>query len=346
MVKFYIQSPSVSIPPGFNVNIDAGHTVLELKQTIEREHFASPPANDMRIIWRGRILEDAEVIESLQGNSDTENLRYHQVVGANTLEETVVHFVLSTPMNITQSPICNKQNNSSSIIAKGKSSAVSYEATNAGNTERRKGLAKATLPVVPLGNRFQYVLMNGQPYLMELDPNNNGLDWSKEAKESTATAAGTDGPAQQQQNQHRNDRANDPGRAGGNAQIPPMIQQMWQNLRRQSMTRILWMVLRLLLVLFVLGHDASMKRVMVLAGIAGVYVAMRTAWLQQQLQRLNNWQQQTRQNGNEDEDEQQEEMREFTAWEKAKALIVALFATLVPEEPLNGAAAAGGANGN
>ncbi|KAJ2359015.1 hypothetical protein H4S02_012276, partial [Coemansia sp. RSA 2611] len=85
-VKILVRSPSVSTPDNFSVHVGLEQSVEDIKRSIEASHKASPLARDMRIIWKGRVLEDADLVKSIYADEEAP-------------EAQTVHFVLNSPVS-------------------------------------------------------------------------------------------------------------------------------------------------------------------------------------------------------------------------------------------------------
>ncbi|KAJ2828318.1 hypothetical protein IWW50_001449 [Coemansia erecta] len=107
------------------------------------------------------------------------------------------------------------------------------------------------------------------------------------------------------------------------AQLADMIRGFGFN----TVWSFVWMLLRMLLLVVVLAHDASMGRMLLLVVAIASIVVLRSAWAQQQLQGLNFG------FGGPHAPEPEAERREYTVLEKARALVIALVTSLVPAEP-------------
>ncbi|KAJ2381633.1 hypothetical protein GGI23_007539, partial [Coemansia sp. RSA 2559] len=232
--------------------------------------------------------------------------------------------------------------------------------------------------VTPLGRPFQYVLVDGVPYLMEIkEPNADRSSGAAEdaaahgpgrillkayadlvtrqsAIESrlrrvlepngrTAEATGEEGDNpgtngragivreararanQDRQADHANGANNNENRGGP---LPNVLRGFGMD----AVWNVGWVLLRMLLLVVVLAHDASLERVLVLALLVAGIMAFRSAWMQQMVRQLNTFNNYTEERANEIATE--DRRRDYSTIEKARALIIALVTSLIPSEPL------------
>ncbi|KAJ1986338.1 hypothetical protein GGI04_006199, partial [Coemansia thaxteri] len=133
-------------------------------------------------------------------------------------------------------------------------------------------------------------------------------------------------------------RARRPAHANPNNRAP--LANVLRNLNFSAIWSVGWMLLRMLLLVVVFAHDASLDRMLALAIVVACIFALRTAWVQDHVQWLhqhNNYiDANVSDEGVSDSPASSPARRhhhQFTAWEKARALVVALFTSLVPVEP-------------
>ncbi|KAJ2374552.1 hypothetical protein GGI05_007271, partial [Coemansia sp. RSA 2603] len=166
--QILIRSPSVPTPEDFTVLLTDVQTFKDLKQTIEREHPAAPRARDMRLIWKGRVLTDEALVSTLY-TGDPE-------LPAPLVVHSVVHFVVSVSTSLPQAPKDGMTHKSQKMTcsrdgeAVADASASSSTANNRVNSSSSSNVGQTTHPyllptpsVVPLGNSFQYIMMDGTP---------------------------------------------------------------------------------------------------------------------------------------------------------------------------------------
>ncbi|KAJ2806976.1 hypothetical protein H4S07_003684, partial [Coemansia furcata] len=307
----------------FSVHVGLDQSIEDLKQSIESSHQATPQARGMRIIWKGRVLEDTDVVRSIYTDSEAS-------------EAQTVHFVLNSPASMPSVP--------------------------------KKPFAWPI--VVPLGKQFQYVLVDGVPYLMVLPPvgtaqsDTYSFQEQQQQQLSAALVGENSGEMQtlERLNAHlemRNrmlqeleetsarlerlmalNRGRERGRRGGverghraannEADNGHPLADVLRNFNFRAIWSTGWMLLRMLLLVVVLAHDASLDRILVLAVVVCSVFALRSPWIQQRLMWVN---QQNNYIDAQTQGDDADDRRQFTAWEKCKALLVALFTSLVPSEP-------------
>ncbi|KAJ2161702.1 hypothetical protein GGF46_001295 [Coemansia sp. RSA 552] len=361
LVELRVRSPSVDTPDDFRIRVPAEHSISQVKAAIEQAHQAAPLAREMRVIWKGRILSDSDAVQGLCGGDE-------DTAGVQTL-----HFVLNTPMRkLAQKPaVPQTRSDSSSSGAPPQANSSSSSSSSAAQVDSRPGLQECSGPdplvggsaalaeegtreprVVPLGNQFQYVLVDGMPYLMVQDAaarqkeraddrlrrrlnrrvrslediyaqlervrgRLQGLGRDAEAQRASAQAvAAAAAPAAPAREGALNNRA---ALAGAIRGLGP-----------GSAWSFVWMLLRMLLLVVVLAHDASLERVLVLVALIGGFALIRSSWAQR------GWTQLARQLGlrlGPGIAREPPEPREYSVLEKARALVVALFTSLVPSEP-------------
>ncbi|KAJ2497583.1 hypothetical protein GGH96_005002 [Coemansia sp. RSA 1972] len=315
-IELLIRSPSVSTPDDFKIRVHSEQTILDVKTAIEHEHHATPLARHMRIIWKGRILRDEDSVKVIYESDER------------TARAQTVHFVLNAP-----------------DVARV-------------NTQKAESSSLATMEqpvVVPLGNQFQYVLVDGVPYLRETRPRvyaQSSLNTQLPAVDTQADrdavarahglqmrlmgrGRGLDAMAQYDQlREPARPNVREPARLNAReVRAEPDVRQANENAAQlaemirgfgfNTVWSFVWMLLRMLLLVVVLAHDASMGRMLVLAMAVLAVVVVRSAWAQQQLRRLSFG----------EHAEEEHEGREYTVVEKARALVVALITSLVPSEP-------------
>ncbi|PIA15126.1 hypothetical protein COEREDRAFT_82322 [Coemansia reversa NRRL 1564] len=381
--ELLIRSPSVDTPANFSIHASMEQTISEVKAAIEREHSLSPSSRDMRIIWKGRILQDTICVRGICEDEST---------GERCLQQTL-HFVLGIPMS-PRSPIQQQQQKrttplpaTQSALETATSSAASTEGTH-----MRRGATAALPTVVPLGNQFQYVLVDGVPHLMELRsrvptrggdlrhlapaPSVNHYGTATTTHEMRATSPGhPPGSAGARAFSQLYDRAMARAReaglhsgglrpgaevqdaratetaggaaAGIGAAAAPAPADAAEVRRREGVNAVpladllrgfgfstVWsfflMVLRVLLLVVVLAHDASMDRLFALVCVIAIVAALRSPWMHRHMQWLNDF---NRDAAQPTAEQQHEPPREYSALEKARALFIALFTSLVPSEP-------------
>ncbi|KAJ1666153.1 hypothetical protein EV178_002549 [Coemansia sp. RSA 1646] len=387
MVQILIRSPSVSTPDNFTVHVELGHTIEELKAAIEKTHDASPPARHMRVIWRGRILQDSSIVGNLYEESDdpSDLQTIHFVLnmsvgeGATKMPKKAVPDIAgdSTADSSTGKPLLSVESEHTKPSSKGKMNAncASVAGPSSSRTQNISHHSATTsgASVTPLGAPFQYVLVDGMPYLMEIkEPNDSRLSSSAEdaaargsgrillkayadlvtrqaAIESRlrhvlethghATGAegerhGTEGAraAREEGARDSQDRQADDNNNNNDDENRGPLPNVLRGFGMDAVWNVGWVLLRMLLLVVVLAHDASLERVIVLALIIAGIMAFRSAWIQQMVRQLNTYNNYAEERANDNAAE--DRRRDYSTIEKARALVVALVTSLIPSEPL------------
>ncbi|KAJ1818393.1 hypothetical protein LPJ56_001832 [Coemansia sp. RSA 2599] len=377
-VDILVRSPSIPTKDGFAVVLDAEQTVKELKQAIEREHPSSPRARNMRVIWRGRLLKDTMQLSSMRLEEDADGEQPEII-------HSVVHFVTDVAANV-QSMAGNGKSQ-----GKRKEDAEVYAEAGGHAGGVNVGQCQAaphSLPtpsVVPLGSMFQYVLIDGAPYVAERRALPSAYESTRPGLFQPGQQAGSTGldmhefnarmlaqyrAAQNQQNQHQRqwesragqiDQRNLGGDNPNNINAHHPLADVFRNLTFGNIWSVIWVLLRLLLFVVVFAHDASWERMFLLSMLVAGVLVLRSQWVQQRLAWLRQHDQRMRAAGRADgaptgreqqgvngdwppeefeqarrqQQQQQQPPREYSALEKARALVIALFTSLIPAEPFH-----------
>ncbi|KAJ2882324.1 hypothetical protein H4R27_003508 [Coemansia aciculifera] len=359
MVQILVRSPSVTTPDNFSVHVGLEQSIADLKQSIEASHHASPLAQGMRIIWKGRVLEDTDLVRSIYADEEAS-------------EAQTVHFVLNSPVSIASAS--RRLFNRSDMASPPPPLSIDRQERSS-HAESSKKPSMPQPSVVPLGNQFQYVLVDGIPYLMVLKPvgaiQSGAYSAQQQQQQQQLSAALVGENSDEMQtierlNAHlemRNrmlqeleetsvrlerlmalNRARGRGQRGGvrarqaanndadNADNGHPLADVLRNLNFSAIWSVGWMLLRMLLLVVVFAHDASLDRILMLTVVVCCFFALRSPWVQQHLMWLN-------QHNNyidaqtHGDDADNRGHRQFTAWERSKALAIGLFTSLVPSEP-------------
>ncbi|KAJ1859792.1 hypothetical protein LPJ57_006868 [Coemansia sp. RSA 486] len=372
-VSLLVRSSSIPTDENFKVLLSAEQTVGDLKQVIEKEHPASPRARSMRVIWRGRLLKDTLQLSSLHAGEDPDAPRPEII-------HSVVHFVADVTVKMqgvaghSKSHGKKKEGGEAHVEQDRHAGSASIEHCQA---------APHSLPtpsVIPLGSTFQYVLIDGAPYVVErrahaahrparsnlVYPEQQAASGGLDMQEFNARMLAQHRTTQQTGHVPVNDQGIQRDRAGdnlNNAQAHHPLADVFRNLTFGNIWSVIWVLLRLLLFVVVFAHDASWDRMFLLAMLIAGFVFLRSEWAQQRLAWLQQYERrmgaarpgaddrardppvadQMDANGDWHPDadqaqlhnQQQEQQREFSALEKARALVIALFTTLIPAEPFH-----------
>ncbi|KAJ2909629.1 hypothetical protein GGI21_001690 [Coemansia aciculifera] len=352
MVRLLVRSPSVATPDNFSVDIGVEQSISELKQTIEGRHQASPLAREMRIIWRGRVLPDTDTIKSICTDEET-------------LEAQTVHFVLNSPVKATYVPRRQQRHVGESDMVSppltpSTSKQEQHKRAEADSAESNSTQGKEFRPsIVPLSNQFQYVLVNGVPYLMVLQADTLGQQQQQQLSAALVSEGSSETQTLGRLNSHlemRNrmlqeleetserlerlmarNRTRDRVQRDGDVRVRRAaanevenehpLADVQRNFNFGAIWNVGWVLLRMMLLILVFAHDASLSRIMVLVAAVGCIYLLRDPRVQQHLAWLN------QHNPNQVDDDDHRQQQHFSIWEKTKALAIALLTSLVPSEP-------------
>ncbi|KAJ2803651.1 hypothetical protein H4R21_001955 [Coemansia helicoidea] len=349
IARLLVRSPSVATREDFGVCVPLGGRIADVKAAIERGHEASPPARSMRLIWKGRILEDSDPVAAMYGSGTA-------------AEPQTVHFVLNPPDTPTAPTVP-----SAPAAAMGQRPASSGGVGGDGDAGEGCSSAAATgsgPAMVPLGSQFQYVLVDGAPHLL-VQPADSGAgrQWAiaplvpqgddselasrqamddrlaglkarrdmlfQEMHRARERAAESRRIAQETRERADEARARaDEARARA-AQAPQNGVPLMGILRGDGLGAVgsfLWMLLRILLVVLLFAHDARPSRLLALACVITGFALARSEWVRSHLEYLfGHWPQEPPEDAPHD--------RQYSALEKARALVLALVSSLMPAEP-------------
>ncbi|KAJ1932320.1 hypothetical protein FBU59_006411, partial [Linderina macrospora] len=293
-----VRSPSVNTPDNFKISIGTDMHIGEVKQEIERQHPSSPRAHDMRVIWKGRILNDDYPVMKIyeHGNEQVEEAP----------EPQTVHFVLNTPISVPKQP----------TVSAAKQAETQRKAAPLAADSGKEGVSAGNTAIVPLGNQFQYVLVNGVPYLMELSPlghtmptmSPEALDSEDDEDDDTPIgdilARSTTMLSQYQRMQRLltethelMDRMDARQNGGGNNQGARVADQhhqhgvpldMFRSINFSAIWNAAWLLLRMALLVAVFAHDASWERLILLGAMVLGFVILQSRGVREGFARLNN----------------------------------------------------------
>ncbi|KAJ2662326.1 hypothetical protein IWW48_001901 [Coemansia sp. RSA 1200] len=421
MIQILVRSPSVATADDFTVSAELEHTISELKAAIEKAHEASPPARHMRIICRGRILKDSSTVGEFCENNNSDSTKFqtiHFVLNAYIAEEFESR-KRKTASNRNTAPCVAESSRAGLDVEMSRLTCVEESTINAETSDKGKAAAShassvagtskshmqsmarqtretasRTPCIAPLGNPFQYVLVDGVPYLREIkEPDVGRASGSTESIAANGSGrillkAYSDLIERQSVIERKlrrvleargrasRPREEDNGGAGAeNRQAPPRegqadnagennnvgnvgvedapLPQVLRGFGIDAVWNIGWVLLRLLLLVVVLAHDASMERVLALVVIVAGVMALRSTWMQhvvRQINAYNNYINNGRRRGPEPDAEadgdgdgdgsgsdegRRQRHREYSTVEKARALLIALVTSLIPSEPFH-----------
>jgi hypothetical protein len=79
-VRIFIRSPTTPLPDGYSILTNIDSSVLYLKQTIFETHPLKPVVRDQKLIYRGRVLSDNDLIENVLKDGLETDQTFHLVV--------------------------------------------------------------------------------------------------------------------------------------------------------------------------------------------------------------------------------------------------------------------------
>ncbi|CAI2189764.1 6119_t:CDS:2, partial [Funneliformis geosporum] len=79
-VRIFIRSPTTPLPDGYCISTNPDSSVLSLKQIIFKTHPAKPAIRDQKLIYRGRVLSDNDLIEKVLKDGLETDQTFHLVV--------------------------------------------------------------------------------------------------------------------------------------------------------------------------------------------------------------------------------------------------------------------------
>ncbi|KAJ2711926.1 hypothetical protein H4R19_003016 [Coemansia spiralis] len=347
MARLVVRSPSVATRDDFGVWVPLGGRISDVKAAIERGHEASPPAHGMRLIWKGRILEDEDPVARM----------YESGLAADT---QTVHFVLSTPATYTVPAAGASRRPASSSSSS--SSCGHDDSANQGGLPVAAGRGAE---MVPLSSQFQYVLVDGVPYLWALPAGagagtdghstrpaaaveqqeddsdrvrrqmiDDALESDRASRQMVDDARERVREIQQIQERLLGGRQGNRGVAMGENGVPFM--DMLRGAGLGQVWSFVWLLLRMLLVVLLFAHDTPLPRLLMFAFIiTAATLIIQVVWefrrIDQIEQDLANYRAQYVQQPPPDGPPAE---RQYSALQKAWALLAALVTSLVPAEPL------------
>ncbi|KAJ1643993.1 hypothetical protein LPJ64_004281 [Coemansia asiatica] len=384
-VSLLVRSSSVPTEENFRVVLNGELTVRELKQMIEKEHPAAPRARGMRVIWRGRLLKDTEKLSSLYVEEEPDAEQPETI-------HSVVHFVVADVVAKMASMASSSKSQGKKKENEGAHVELGRHAGGVGVGRSQEAPRLLPTPsVIPLGSMFQYVLIDGVPYVAERSAQSayglmrsgrqgasaGGLDMHEFNARMLAQRREAE---RQQQQQQQSGHVPADGQMDQNAQPLHPLADVFRNLTFGNIWSVIWVLLRLLLFVVVFAHDASWERMFLLSMLVAGFLILRSQWVQQQLALLRQYDRRmgaagrnadanANANANADADaaggyggpqmvdqqgvngdwhpereqqvwqeqdqDQEQQRREFSALEKARALVIALFTSLIPAEPFH-----------
>ncbi|KAI8339464.1 hypothetical protein BC941DRAFT_252620 [Chlamydoabsidia padenii] len=242
-----VRSPSLNQTLSFP--FDHATTVDSLKQSIQTQHPYHPSPGDQRIIYRGKILLDTEILSNILEKCDNSTLPTFHLVVKPSLSDTIP----------TTTPTPTAPINTTDTDTMARPVPPSYSAHNtfipatATETPIINSQLSGFPSLVPGG--YQVIAINGQFYLAPvLVPSYPTTTTPAIATAAAAATAATTNLA------------------------PPPPDQARMAERPRVLTRraTLWLALKLAFALFITCHGASIERILFLHFLALVFFMYRT----------------------------------------------------------------------
>ncbi|RIA82907.1 hypothetical protein C1645_787459 [Glomus cerebriforme] len=255
-VRIFIRSPTTPLPDGYSILTSIDSSVLFLKQTIFETHPLKPVVRDQKLIYRGRVLSDNDLIENVLRDGLETDQTFHLVVKPSfqTIAETTG--IPISPPNPRSSPQnIRSQGYTSTSISSSQSSQQQNNSDNVQNpgyfyipqNYAQYNPQNQQLPIInqpfqfPMG--YYYVMINGLPYLM---PVQYPFPYTY--------------PYQFIQTQPQ---------IGGQVQqqpfVAPVEEQLHDNAaRNQRRATTLWLVVKLGFLVYIFSQNASAERMILL----------------------------------------------------------------------------------
>ncbi|CAO3599040.1 unnamed protein product [Absidia cylindrospora] len=253
----YVQIRSPSMNQTLSFPFDNDTTVDSLKKVIQTSHPQQPATKDQRIIFRGKVLMDTEILSTLLEKCDNTTIPTFHLVVKPSLSETTISS--TTPSTSTTDP---------SLLSQLPAPSSSLPVSDAFIPSTTHTYAPTLPALVPGG--YQIVAINGQFFLapvlvptMPIHPVTTATTADGISSASSTTLPQTPMaphiPPQQQ--------APVPGRGAARMIGRPRAMQRGATV---------WLALKLVFVLFITCHGASIERVIFFHFLALVFFMYQT----------------------------------------------------------------------
>ncbi|CAG8616967.1 7836_t:CDS:2, partial [Funneliformis mosseae] len=186
-VRIFIRSPTTPLPDGYFILTNPNSSVLSLKQIIFKTHPAKPAIRDQKLIYRGRVLGDNDLIENVLKDGLETDQTFHLVVKPSfqAIAETTgipisppnshptsqnhtstsTHFSQITN-SVQQQSIPNTIQNPGYIYMPQNHAQYNHSVTPL-DPSQNQSLQPSQQPFsIPMG--YYYVMINGLPYLVPI----------------------------------------------------------------------------------------------------------------------------------------------------------------------------------
>ncbi|CAB4399994.1 unnamed protein product [Rhizophagus irregularis] len=171
-IRIFIRSPTTPLPDGYSILTNIDSSVLYLKQTIFETHPLKPVVRDQKLIYRGRVLSDNDLIESILKDGLESDQTFHLVVKPSfqAIAETT-GIPISPPNSHSSSQNIRSQDytqllQQQNVADNAQSTGHFYIPQNYAqyNSQNQQLPATNLQFQFPIG--YYYVMINGLPYLM------------------------------------------------------------------------------------------------------------------------------------------------------------------------------------
>ncbi|CDH61083.1 predicted protein [Lichtheimia corymbifera JMRC:FSU:9682] len=254
-----IRSPSLNETLTINTNKDA--SIRELKRLVHGIHPRNPHANDQRIIFGGRVLDDDEILGKILERADSSNIpTLHLVVKPSLTRNYASGSSSSITNNMPESSMPSSSQQTSTSQQQQPPSTPFFPTSQPQGPPQPQAVPGYP-PLLPGG--YQVVALNGQYYLAPvLVPTINPPMQSQHVYSQGIPAQGNNNlPA----NGHQQQQQQQPIRPRGN--------------NAQQRAASVWLALKLIFILFILCQDASIERIIFFHAIAFVFFLYQTGRL-------------------------------------------------------------------
>ncbi|KAI8142045.1 hypothetical protein BJV82DRAFT_714509 [Fennellomyces sp. T-0311] len=250
-----LRSPSMSETMTLTTDRDA--SVRSLKRLIHTVHPKKPSINDQRIIFGGKLLNDADILSRILEKTDVDSIpTFHLVVkptAASTIASSSSSHIQTTvpPVPVQQAPPIEPQ------VSQVPAQQLGYP------------------PLLPGG--YQVVALNGQYYLAPVLvpahtlPRQHPLPQYQPAPQYHQPSPASN-----------NTRPNNPAPQQQPARPPVLVHAQNQVQRATS----IWLALKLIFILFILCQDASLERILFFHVLAFIFFLYQTGRLRFVIQRV------------------------------------------------------------
>ncbi|KAI9499276.1 hypothetical protein BDB00DRAFT_753678 [Zychaea mexicana] len=281
-----VRSPSMS--ETLTLTTERNASVRSLKRLIHTVHPKKPSINDQRIIFGGKLLNDADTLSRILEKTNVDSIpTFHLVVKPTPVAAT-------TDTTTTTNPLPSSSLNHHEQPIQRATATSSYSQPLPQQQQQQQQAMAGYPPVLPGG--YQVIALNGQYYLAPVlvpafAPQQPSLSPASQQASQSYTSTPLFNQHQQQQFQYP--------RAPAAAQPVPQPQQQQQQQQQagdrppvfvhaqnqvQRATSV-WLALKLIFILFILCQDASLERILFFHVVAFIFFLYQTGRLRFVIQR-------------------------------------------------------------